>query len=312
MTGPNDWAPLLESFMAALESQGKDSQPRIAEWLIDWLEHRTCDEQAGYLLGHMGGNTALLTSVLVTFAGPSTGDDWARCSDQEVAWAMEWAQRMQQHLRLHPESRQARGLPPLRRPVMVSPVPIPDELLWSEGEEPRQDLHGDLPAAQLDRVIALDSGTDRQLNETVESSYETKQEEAELAYSASLHTPTPEAPEPPRKVRVLMVEVGSSGSTDMPRRTLRVPLDEDGQASLSIAIRLEDEVDREEVETQPVPVHEVGPPLSGFLGLSEAAAGSAAGGSASSSPVEPAVDAVDAVSMTQADDASTGPMLDGP
>ena len=136
----------------------------------------------------MGGNTALLTSVLVTFTGPSAGDEWARCSDQEVAWAMEWAQRLQRHLRLHPGSRQARGLPPVRRPVMLSPVPIPDELLWSGSEGPPQDLHGDLPAAQLDHIIALDSGTDRQVNDTGESTYESKPDGEELAYLAGLHT----------------------------------------------------------------------------------------------------------------------------
>ena len=86
------------------------------------------------------------------------------------------------------------------------------------------------------------------------------------------------------------------------------PLDDRGQAALSVTVRLEEEEeDQDEVETQPVPIHETGPPLSGFLGPLEGVEVSAAGGQVESSQVEPVVDAI---TMTQADDTSTGPAMD--
>ena len=192
---------------------------------------------------------------------------------------------------------------------MMSPAPVPDELLWSGSEGPPQEIHGDLPAAQLDRIIALDSGTDRQENGTREDTLESEQAAAELDYLAGLHTPSGAADEPAHKVRVLMVEIGSSGSTDMPRRTLRVPLDAQGRANLAIAIRMEEEEDQDGIETQPVPVREAGPPLHGFLGSMEGGANSAGDGGVESDPdVEPGAEAMPP--MTQ-ENASTGPADEG-
>ena len=246
----NDWEPLMRGFVAAMEGRRKPAQARIAEWMLEWLDHRCSDERAGYLLGHMQGNTATLTATLVTFAGDPTGDDWARAEDVDTMWALQWAQRLQRHLRLHPGSRQARGLTPRSRPVMLSPVPIPDDLLVSEEEAQPQSVHGDLPAAQLDRILTLNSSG-------VESSHRSASEQAaqdrEVRYLASLQ----DLPaEPPAKVRVLMMQLGgesSSGSTEVPRRTLRIPLPEGQVTTLSMRLWVEEEEDQDEVATQVLP-----------------------------------------------------------
>ncbi|CAE7835656.1 unnamed protein product [Symbiodinium necroappetens] len=246
----NDWEPLMRGFIAAMEGRRKPAQARIAEWMLEWLDHRCSDERAGYLLGHMHGNTATLTATLVTFAGDPTGADWARAEDVDTMWALQWAQRLQRHLMLHPGSRQARGLTPRSRPVMLSPVPIPDELLFSEEEGHPQSVHGDLPAAQLDQILTLNSSG-------VESSHRADSEQAaqdrEVQYLASLR----DLPaEPPAKVRVLMMQLGgesSSGSTEVPRRTIRIPLPEGQVTTLSMRLWVEEEEDQDEIATQVLP-----------------------------------------------------------
>ena len=121
-----------------------------------------------------------------------------------------------------------------------------------KGPSSLQTVHGDLPAAQLDRVIELDSGTtpaetgelgDRQDSQATERANE-------LEYLAGLQSPASEGPPP--KVRVLMVQV-DVGNPEVPRRTLRIPLDQEGQAQVSLAVRLEEEVDQNGVATQLVP-----------------------------------------------------------
>ena len=37
---PTAFQQLLQELLHSLESNRKDSQPRVAEWLVDWLEHR--------------------------------------------------------------------------------------------------------------------------------------------------------------------------------------------------------------------------------------------------------------------------------
>ena len=37
---PTAFQQLLQELLHSLESNSKDSQPRVAEWLVDWLEHR--------------------------------------------------------------------------------------------------------------------------------------------------------------------------------------------------------------------------------------------------------------------------------
>ena len=126
---------------------------------------------------------------------------------------MVWAQKLQPHLGLHPGSRQARGLAPQRSPVMLSPVPIPDYLLYDEDPPPAQTLHGDLPAHQLNQALEVES-SGQEHSQVV-------RDQAEVDYLAGLHTPT--SPQPASKQRALLLEL-SSGSTDVPSRVLRLPI----------------------------------------------------------------------------------------
>ena len=79
-------------------------------------------------------------------------------------------------------------------------------------------------------------------------------ESAELEYLAGLRTPTEVGggQGPARKQRVIMVEV-SSGSGDMPRRTIRVPLDDNDVARVGLKLWLETEEDQDGVATQQLP-----------------------------------------------------------
>ena len=239
----NDWYPLLQTLIADLEKQAKITQKRAAEWLLDWLGHRCTNTMAGYFLGHMGGRPGELTAVLATFSGDQNDQDWATCTDKEVAYGMEWAQRLQPYLALHPGSRQAQGLPSTRAPVMLSPKEIPLDLLY---DSPIQDLHGDLPASQLDRAIEVDSsGQPPQPNESQDT-----RDEAIINYLAGLHTPS--SPGPPRKSRAVMVEL-SSGSGDAPTRVVRFRADDQGHIHLRLHIWTEDEVDQDGIATRLLP-----------------------------------------------------------
>ena len=248
---PTVFQQLLQELVHSLESIDKTSQPRVAEWLVDWLDHRCANAAGGWFLGHSTGNVAAVLAVLATFVGDDTSNDWGRCDDAEAKQALEWAQRLQPHLQLHPGSRQARGLAPARGPVMLFSKPMPDD---SDDCAPLQAVHGDLPTSVLDQVISLDdTGVD-----AVDSGPPAtgSQEEEETHYLAGLRTPV----DRPTKVRVLMVEV-STGSSDIPRRTLRIPLGTNGTADVRLRLRQEDEDDQDGIATQPV-----GPCLLGAVG----------------------------------------------
>ena len=236
----NDWWPVLNRFMAELDQQIKTSQRCMSEWLLDWLSHRCTDERHGYLLGHMKGRTADLTAVLVTYSGSQCSDEWARCTDDEVRWCMTWAQQLQQHLELHPGSRQARGLVPQRAPVMLSPVPIPDALLFDE-DLPAQTLHGELPASQLNRALEVESSG--------QDPSQLDHDQAVVDYLAGLRTPTSQPPS--SKSRAVMVELSSS-STDAPARVIRLPVPAEGELSLTLRVWTEAEVDQDGIPTRVV------------------------------------------------------------
>ncbi|CAE7845629.1 unnamed protein product [Symbiodinium microadriaticum] len=239
----NDWYPLLQALIVDLEKQAKITQRRAAEWLLDWLGHRCTNSKAGYFLGHMGGRPGELTAVLATFSGDQNDEGWATCTDEEVAYGMEWAQRLQPYLALHPGSRQARGLPPTRSPVMLSPKEIPDDLLY---DSPVQDLHGDLPASQLDRAIEVNSSGQPPLQNESQNT----RDEALVDYLTGLHTPSSIGP--PRKSRAVMIEL-SSGSGDAPTRVVRLPADDQGHVRLHLNIWTEDEVDQDGIATRLLP-----------------------------------------------------------
>ena len=234
----NDWWPLLNRFMAELDQHVKTSQRCMSEWLLGWLSHRCTDERRGYLLGHMTGRTADLTAVLVTYSGSQCSEEWARCSDDEVRWCMTWAQQLQHHLELHPGSRQARGLAPQRAPVMLSPVPIPDALLFDE-DLPVQTLHGGLPAHQLDRALEVESSG--------QDPSQLDHDQAVMDYLAGLRTPTSQ--QPSHKTRAVMVELSSS-STDAPARVIRLPVPAEGELSLTLRVWTEAEVDQDGIATR--------------------------------------------------------------
>ena len=52
---PPEWGFLLQSFQADLELRDRGSQAGIAEWMVDWLGHRCCNEREGYFVGHVQG-----------------------------------------------------------------------------------------------------------------------------------------------------------------------------------------------------------------------------------------------------------------
>ena len=238
----NDWIPLVAALQAELEGQHPQSKRRLSEWLLDWLDHRCTDSQHGYFLGHMTGRPAEITAMLVTFAGEQSNDDWGRCTEDEIRWSMAWAQRLQGHLPLHPGSRQARGLAPERAPVMLSLRPVPHHLLH---DDVAQELHGDLPAAELDRVVAVNSSGPGTASEDPS---QVRQDDAVVEYLAGLRTPSSS----PQKQRAVVMEV-SSGSGDVPVRALRLPLPAEGEVSLHIRLWTETEVDQDGIATQPVP-----------------------------------------------------------
>ena len=198
----------------------------------------------------MGGDVALVTSLLVAFAGPQSDDDWAVCEDGDVREAMQWAGRLQPFLSLHPGSRQARGLRPQRAPVQLHMTEIPSEFLTgSSGSErgspaPEQDLHGEVPAAQLDAAVVLDDSY------SLPQPPQEEEPAGELEYLAGLHTPSPLG-EPAFKQRAVEIEL-SCGSMDRPR-VLRLPLSSEGELRLSLCIRTVSEPDPDGVETQLLP-----------------------------------------------------------
>ena len=234
----NDWWPLLQSFMEDMDRQIKTSQQCMAEWLLDWLSHRSTNELQGYFLGHMPGRPSDLTAALVTYAGNQCSDTWARCTDDEVRWCMAWAHKLQPHLELHPGSRQARGLAPQRAPIMLSPVPVPDFLLYDEAAPPEQTIHGDLPAGQLNQVLEVDSSG--------QEHSQVARDQAEVDYLAGLHTPTSQ--QPGCKHRAVLLEL-SSGSADVPSRVLRLPVPATGELALNLRIWTETEEDQEGIDT---------------------------------------------------------------
>ena len=67
---PSPLQLVLQQLQVYLEGRDKTAARHMAEWLLDWMSHRCTNEAAGYFLGHMGGDVALVTSLLVTFAGP--------------------------------------------------------------------------------------------------------------------------------------------------------------------------------------------------------------------------------------------------
>ena len=223
----NDWWPLLQGFMEAMDQQVKMSQRCMAEWMLDWLSHR-CTR----------GRPSDLTAALVTYAGDQNSDAWAQCTDDEIRWCMAWAQRLQPHLGLHPGSRQARGLAPQRSPVMLSPVPIPDHLLYDEEPPPAQTLHSDLPAHQLNQALEVESSG--------QEHSQIARDQAEVDYLAGLRTPT--SPQPASKQRALLLEV-SSGSTDEPSRVLRLPIPAVGELDVMLRVRTETEEDPDGIAT---------------------------------------------------------------
>ncbi|CAE7245435.1 unnamed protein product [Symbiodinium sp. CCMP2592] len=215
--------------------------------LLALLEHRCANNAAGWFLGHSGGNVGMTVAVLATFVGDANSNDWARCSEDGVKWALQWAQRLQVHLPQHPGSRQARGLVPCRGPVMLFSKPIPDDI-DSDGVEGRP--FGALAAAPADAILLGDS------HESGCASGPTEPSSHGLTnYLVGLRTPSPasaasETAAGPRKVRVLMVEV-SSGSADVPRRTLRLPLRPNGTATVQLQLGITEEEDQDEIATQP-------------------------------------------------------------
>ena len=182
-----------------------------------------------------------------------TGDE---CDDGEAKQALAWAQRLQPHLQVHPGSRQARGLAPARGPVMLFSKPMPED---SDECEPVQTVHGDLPGSILDQVISLDDTGDADVDSGPPATGSQADEE-ETQYLAGLRTPVGR----PAKVRVLMVEV-STGSSEVPRRTIRIPLGTNGTADVRLRLRQEEEDDQDGIATQPV-----GPCLSGAVGMEAA------------------------------------------
>ena len=62
----NQWYTFLAYLQQTLESQPKDVRSIMAGQLLRYLAHRAVDSYHGYLLGHMGGQVAEATALLVT------------------------------------------------------------------------------------------------------------------------------------------------------------------------------------------------------------------------------------------------------
>ena len=121
MQMPGQWQVLLQAILKDLESKDKGTASKVSQWLLEWLQHRCTDEARGYYLGHMGEPAASLVSILVTFAGSQSDQDWGITSDEEAS-----SGKLQPYLPCHKGSRQARGLPPAKQPIMIFSRPIPE------------------------------------------------------------------------------------------------------------------------------------------------------------------------------------------
>ncbi|CAE7037268.1 unnamed protein product [Symbiodinium sp. CCMP2592] len=252
MQMPSSFQTLLQQLLHDLEEVGKASSPCMAEWLIDWLSHRCANSAGGYWIGHSQGYAAEVLAVLATFVGDANADTWGQCNEEETQWATAWAHRLQLYLPVHEGSRQAHRLPPERSPVMLFSKPMPDS---SEEEAVGdQSVHGDLPARVIDHLVEAARTEDSPPGPLQPEP--SPHDAAELQYLQGLRTP--EASEPPSKVRVMMLEV-SSGSTDTPKRTIRVPLDANGTANLRLRIWQEDELDQDGIATQLVAPRDMAP-----------------------------------------------------
>ena len=130
---------------------------------------------------------------------------------------------------------------------------VPSEFLTgssgSEGGSPApvQELHGEVPAAQLDAAVVLDDSY------SLPQPPQEEEPAGELEYLVGLRTPSPIGlGEPAFKQLAVEVEL-ACGSMDRPR-VLRLPLPSDGELRLSLCIRTISEPDPDGVETQLVPV----------------------------------------------------------
>ncbi|CAE7041077.1 unnamed protein product, partial [Symbiodinium sp. CCMP2592] len=70
-----DWSKLLRSLQEDMESRDKLVMSRAAEWLMDWLNHRCTDSQAGKFLGHMDGAVSDIVALLVIPLDSSSAEE---------------------------------------------------------------------------------------------------------------------------------------------------------------------------------------------------------------------------------------------
>ena len=193
----------------AFEGIGKPTKTRESMCVAARLGF---DTAVGFFVGHSKGPVAELVAILVTFSGDQSSDEWGCREGDDVAFALNWATRLQPHLPCHPGSRQARGLSPFQQNVMLSPARLPGTF----DEEPAQSLHGEVPSSHLNQVITLEDSYDAQPH---------------VGSQAAQPSPSHDYSELDYLGPACQTE-GSDGSggSDTPTRTARLAVDPDGPA----------------------------------------------------------------------------------
>ena len=183
----------------------------------------------------------MLTAVLATFVGDAGSADWGVCDNDAVQWALGWAVRLQPFLECHPGSRQARGLPPRRGPVMLFSRVLPEDADSDVLPEISADQGfnaGDrVPPSQPREAVVVDES---------ENTTGAGPGSESLLKGPSPGGPTPMGTSPARKYQAIMLEV-STGSSDVPKRTIRMPVRTDEELRLGFKVWLEPEDDQDEI-----------------------------------------------------------------
>ena len=133
------WRTFLATLRDRLDGMGKADRALCVDTLLRRLNWHATDSLNGYFLGHMGGRTASLTSLLVAFKDDVEVDSEAKPTNMmEGMWT-----ETTHFIPAHPGSRRSRGLriEPEEPIIMLCPREIPSDLL-TPGTTPPQDRPG--------------------------------------------------------------------------------------------------------------------------------------------------------------------------
>ncbi|CAE7809873.1 RTase, partial [Symbiodinium sp. CCMP2592] len=283
------WENLLQKFQRGLEDLPKGLRAVQVEHLLSWLDYRCTRAQEGFLLGHLRDEGAQLLAVLVAFrdqnlAAVSEQEPFCR-SAPLVAWLMGEVV-FEIPVMLFPKplpDSDSDNIPNVTEPL---PATLPAIDLdtqttestgvlavhaepgsgWSAGqlrplgEAPPPDLEDSLEESrQYVDLLAADEQEARHDRLVEEQRLRREQDAIEAEESQQLQyleglqeenaLATPSAGVG-RKRRILVVEM-STGSQDEPRtaRCIRLPISEDGIATMTLRLWRDDEPDQDLIPT---------------------------------------------------------------